>query len=110
MGEATDWIRGEEARYWLDQQRIEFRGDVSVGLADGTQIFSRQLQADLKSEKVTIAETFRFVMGDSSGDGRALSYGIGDRLMSIEQGFRLRIPFGEQRLEAKFEDSSLRRG
>ena len=101
LGEATDWIRGEEARYWLDQQRIEFRGDVSVGLADGTQIFSRQLQADLKSEKVTIAETFRFVMGDSSGDGRALSYGIGDRLMSIEQGFRLRIPFGEQRLEAK---------
>ena len=101
LGEVTDRIRGEEARYWLDQQRIEFQGDVLVGLADGTQIFSRQLQANLKSEEVTIAEDFRFLMGDSSGDGRALSYGIGDRLLSIEQGFRLRIPFAERHLEAK---------
>jgi LPS export ABC transporter protein LptC len=88
-GNPSDSIQGKKAIYDTRKERIEFSGEVEIGLSDGTRIFTERLAADLKSEIVQIEGDFRFTRDQVSGTGQGMVYTIPDRRIEIRQNFHL---------------------
>jgi LPS export ABC transporter protein LptC len=88
-GNPSDSIRGKKAIYNTEAKKIEFSGEVEIGLSDGTRVFTDQLAADLNAETIQIEDDFRFAREQASGTGQGLVYHLPDRLIKISRGFRL---------------------
>ena len=58
--EPSDVISAQEAVYRIPEKQIEFSGDATIQLADGTEVFSDQVRADLVQENAVIERSFRF--------------------------------------------------
>ena len=90
-GEASDIISAQEAVYRIEDKQIEFAGDARIQLADGTEVFSDQVSADLIQENALIHRKFRFKRGNVSGNGESLSYHFPQRKIRVERGVHLVI-------------------
>jgi len=91
-GSASNIVSGKEALYDPEGKHIQFSGDVHLRLADGTNVYSNNISADLKSEIVNISEAFRFEHGGASGSGEALEYRIEPKQVYITGEFHLTMP------------------
>ena len=100
-GQSVDSISGQRAVYETKQKQIEFSGDVEVRLADNTQVFSDQVQADLAAEVVSIKESFRFQRREIRGRGESLVYRIPERKVQIDGRFECAIPTSSGPVEAE---------
>lgn len=106
QGNATDAVDGREATYHVFQKQVEFREDVTIHLADGTNIFSNRVQIDLNKETVRIARSFRFRMGSLGGTGESLLYEIPQKRLHVGGSFHLEAPAGPNRIHVR-SDSAL---
>lgn len=102
-GKVQDAVTGKEATYWVEEKKIELRKDVEIRLADGTRVFSDRLHGDLDKEIIKIDQGFVFERSQAQGRGRQLTYRIGDRLLSIQQAFQMRIADPVNPLEVRSE-------
>ena len=100
-GTASDIISAQEAVYLLEDQQIEFNGDATIQLADGTEVFCEQVSADLIQERVVIEGNFRFLKGDIKGDGESLIYDFPQRKIQVEKGLHLMAASGSDDLEGR---------
>ncbi|MDA2923745.1 LPS export ABC transporter periplasmic protein LptC [Acidobacteria bacterium AH-259-L09] len=100
-GKPSDVISGREAVYRIDEKQIEFSGDARIQLANGTEVFSDRVSADLNREIVMIDENFRFQRGEITGSGRGLIYLIPQREIRIEKGLQLVLPSGPHDVKAR---------
>jgi lipopolysaccharide export system protein LptA len=98
QGNASDLVTGKEAVYDSPRKEIRFAGEVQLQLADGTQVFSDRVTADLGRQVVQISDSFRFRHGDASGSGQSLEYRIETRQVQIQGDFELDLPGQEGRL------------
>ncbi|RPJ80606.1 MAG: LPS export ABC transporter periplasmic protein LptC, partial [Acidobacteria bacterium] len=101
QGKASNLVSGKEALYDQEGKQIRFSRDVRLKLADGTDVYSDSINADLKSEVVNISETFRFQRGDASGSGQALEYRIEAKVVDITGRFQLSLPLNEGTAEIR---------
>ncbi len=99
QGKSTNLVSGKEAVYDQEGKQIKFSRDVHLKLADGTDVYSNSIAADLKREIVNISETFRFQRGDAKGSGQALEYRIGPKEVEITGQFHLTLPLAEGSVE-----------
>ncbi|MDA2933527.1 LPS export ABC transporter periplasmic protein LptC [Acidobacteria bacterium AH-259-D05] len=100
-GEPSDSISGREATYRIDEKQLEFSGDARIQLADGTQLISEQVTADLAQEIARINQDFRFKRGNTQGNGGSLIYRFPQREIKVENGVHL-LSFSEARqIEAR---------
>ena len=88
--EPSDVISAQEAVYYLLEKQIEFSGNATIRLADGTEVFSDQVRADLVQESAVIQRSFRFKKGKIEGDGEFLIYHFPRRELQVEKGLHLR--------------------
>jgi len=95
QGKSSNLVSGKEAVYDQDGKQIRFSRDVHLKLADGTDVYSNNINADLQKEVVNISETFRFQRGDASGSGQALEYRIEPKEVEIRGQFQLTFPLDE---------------
>ncbi|RPI25301.1 MAG: LPS export ABC transporter periplasmic protein LptC [Acidobacteria bacterium] len=95
QGKPGNLVSGKEALYDRQGKQIRFTGDVHLRLADGTDVYSNSITADLQTEVVNISEKFRFERGDASGRGESLEYRIGPKQVSIKGQFYLALPLDE---------------
>jgi lipopolysaccharide export system protein LptA len=102
-GNPSDSIKGKKATYDTQGKRIEFSGEVEIGLADGTRVFTDRLTADLDAEIIRIDEGFRFTREGVSGKGRELLYSLPDRRIEIRRGIYLNAADESGALEAQAE-------
>ena len=87
--EPSDVISAQEAVYRIPEKQIEFSGNATIQLADGTEVFSDQVRADLVQESVVIQRSFRFTKGNIEGNGESLVYRFPHRELQVEKGVRL---------------------
>jgi len=99
QGKSSNLVSGKEALYDQEGKQITFSQDVHLKLADGTDVYSNSIAADLKREVVNISETFRFQRGDASGSGQALEYRIEPKEVDITGQFHLTLPLEEGKAE-----------
>lgn len=104
-GNPTNLVFGEAADYDVGQKQIRFAGDVRLRLADGTDIYSESVSADLQREVVDIADAFRFERGDVSGRGQSLQYRIAPRHLSIHGPFHLSLPLEESKVSVEAHEA-----
>lgn len=95
QGKSSNLVAGKEAVYDQDAKQIKFSRDVHLKLADGTDVYSNSIAADLAREVVNISETFRFQRGDAAGTGQALEYRIQSKEVEINGQFHLSLPLEE---------------
>ena len=88
-GEPSDVISAQEAVYRIPEKQIEFSGDAVIQLADGTEVFSDQVRADLVQKSAVIQRSFRFKKGNIEGDGESLIYRFPRRELQVEKGVHL---------------------
>ena len=86
----SDLISAQEAVYRIPEKQIEFSGDATIQLADGTEVFSDQVLADLVQESAVIQRNFRFKKGSIAGNGESLIYRFPQRELQVEKGIHLR--------------------
>lgn len=96
----SDVIWGEEAVYRIEDRLMEFSGDVRILLADGTEVFSERLIADLAREVMTIEENFRFQRGRMLGAGSSMTYALPQRQIRVLGGLRLAVSSNSGPVEA----------
>jgi LPS export ABC transporter protein LptC len=101
QGRASNLVSGKEAVYDQEGKRIKFSRDVHLKLADGTDVYSNSIAADLQREVVNISETFRFQRGDAKGSGQALEYLIEPKEVEIAGQFHLTLPLEEGSAEVQ---------
>ncbi len=101
QGKSSNLASGKEAIYDPDGKQIKFSHDVHLKLADGTDVYSNSVDADLKAEVVNISETFHFKRGDASGSGQALEYRIQPKEVEIRGQFHLTLPMNEGKAEVQ---------
>ncbi|MFB3902647.1 MAG: LPS export ABC transporter periplasmic protein LptC [Acidobacteriota bacterium] len=101
QGRPTNLVSGKEALYDQDGKQIRISRDVHLRLADGTDVYSNSISADLKNEVVNISEKFRFQRGDASGSGQALEYRIEPKEVEITGQFQLALPLDEGSAEIR---------
>jgi len=94
-GQAANLISGKKAVYRKPEGKVVFTGDVRLKLADGTDVFSEAVSADLDKQTVDISQLFRFKRGEASGEGKNLLYQIPDKLLWITGQFTLNMPTDE---------------
>lgn len=87
--EPSDVISAQEAVYRIPEKQIEFSGDATIQLADGTEVFSDELRADLAQESAVIQRSFRFKKGNIEGNGESLNYLFPRRELQVEKGLHL---------------------
>jgi lipopolysaccharide transport protein LptA len=87
--EPSDVISAQEAVYRIPEKQIEFSGDATIQLADGTEVFSDELRADLVAESAVIQRSFRFKKGNIEGSGESLIYLFPRRELQVEKGLHL---------------------
>ncbi len=95
-GAVRDRVEARGALYRINDRQIEFRKDVRIFLADGTEIRADRAAADLGTEVVTIRDAFRFIHGEFEGAGRGLSYRVSSRRLDVGGGLDLSFPAGNQ--------------
>ncbi len=100
-GTVSDIISAQEAVYLMGDQQIEFTGDARIQLADGTEVFSQQVSADLIQERVVIDRNFRFQRGSIRGVGESLIYHFPQRKILVERGLHLMTASGSGEVEGK---------
>ncbi len=100
-GQSSDSISGQRAIYKITEKHIEFSGDVEIQLADNTQVFSDQVEADLDAEVVLIKGSFRFQRGEVLGRGESLVYRIPERTIQIDGRFECAVSTSDGRVEAE---------
>ena len=88
-GKPSDTISGRNATYRIDDKQVEFSGDTRIQLADGTEVFSEQVSADLHQEIATIEQDFRFKRGNVQGNGKSLIYRFPQREIQVEGGLHV---------------------
>ena len=88
-GEPSDVISAQEAVYHLPEKQIEFSGNTTIQLADGTEVFSDQVSADLVQESAVIQGSFRFKKGKIEGNGESLNYLFPRRELHVGKGLQL---------------------
>ncbi|MCH8320205.1 MAG: hypothetical protein IH790_04520 [Acidobacteria bacterium] len=88
-GEPSDVISAQEAVYHLPEKQIEFSGNATIQLADGTEVFSDQVSADLVQESAVIQRSFRFKKGKIEGNGESLIYHFPRRELHVGKGLQL---------------------
>ena len=99
--EPSDTISGRRAIYRIQEKQIEFLGDAQIQLADGMEVFSQHVKADLEREIVTISQGFRFQKGQIQGSGRSLLYPIRQPEIQVREGLQLMIPSGSSQVTAR---------
>ena len=99
--EPSDVISAQEAVYRMLEKQIEFSGDATIQLADGTEVFSDQVRADLVHESAVIQRTFRFKKGNIEGNGESLVYLFPQRELQVEKGLHLRTDSESGPIEGK---------
>ncbi|MCZ6769075.1 MAG: hypothetical protein O7D93_07500 [Acidobacteria bacterium] len=100
-GTVSDIISAQKAVYLLEDQQIEFTGDARMKLADGTEVFSEQVSADLIQERMVIDGNFRFRKGDLRGDGESLIYDFPQRKIQVERGLHLMTASGSDDVDGR---------
>ena len=83
--EPSDVISAQEAVYRIPEKQIEFSGDSTIQLADGTEVFSDELRADLVAESAVIQRSFRFKKGNIEGSGESLTYSFPRRELQVDK-------------------------
>lgn len=89
LGQPVDTISGQEAIYRKKAKLVEFFGNVQVGLADGTRIFSKRVNADLGREVMTIEDEFLFEKRKLRGKGNSMFYDIPKQEIEIVEGMEV---------------------
>jgi len=95
QGHAANLVSGQKAVYRKPEGKVLFTGNVRLKLADGTDVFSEAVAADLDKQTVDISQLFRFKRGDASGEGESLLYRIPDKLLWVTGRFTLNMPTEE---------------
>jgi lipopolysaccharide export system protein LptA len=84
-------VESKSATYHIEEQQIQFRGDVTIHLSGGTSIYAEEAGADLEAEQISIDKDFDFERGAVRGTGKALLYSIQEK--TIEFSDRSQIYF-----------------
>ncbi|MFQ5739626.1 MAG: LPS export ABC transporter periplasmic protein LptC [Acidobacteriota bacterium] len=92
LGAPSDSVSGQEASYETEKKQIDFSGQVQVRLAEGIQVSSNHLRADLRTREIKIDQDFELERGEVRGTGRGMLYEIADRQIRVGRGIRLSLP------------------
>ena len=107
-GKPSDVISGDRAVYQIDKKLIEFSGNTRTKLADGMEVFSEDVHADLVRETVTINRDFRFRLGGIRGTGRSLVYAIPQQEIYVKESMKVEIPNGSEEVKAEAREGVYR--
>jgi lipopolysaccharide export system protein LptA len=98
QGKPANLVSSRQGLYDTRDKKISFSGDVRLRLADGTDVFSDVVAADLDKESVSIPERFRFTRGKAVGDGTDLTYLVNSKQVNVTGSFHLTLPMGQGQL------------
>jgi len=101
QGKPTNLVSGRQGLYDTRGKKINFSGDVQLRLADGTDVYSEKVSADLDKEVIEIPDRFRFKREKASGEGSALEYLVNPKQVNINGAFHLVLPMNNGELRVK---------
>lgn len=93
-GTPTDAVESKSAIYRIEDQQIQFQGDVTIHLSGGTSIYADEAWGDLETEEISIEGDFQFERGTVKGKGRALSYSIPEKTIEFSDRSQINFPLG----------------